>query len=155
MWNFFIQLSLQFKIASSLKKVSKQASSNTVKVPERVRFWHENVHLSANHSSASLSRRAVIGWELYIFLPKSYTFRDFDGRSSLMYRSDICIPNTIYYLGVWMLIEEVDSRGWCVACLGNQRPQIPAFLLKQVAPDNHILDNARRGHIFLHWTITL
>ena len=34
---------------------------NTVKVPERVQFWHENVHLSANHSSAFLSRRAVIG----------------------------------------------------------------------------------------------
>ena len=32
----------------------------TVEVPERVRFWHENVHLLANHSSALLSRRAVI-----------------------------------------------------------------------------------------------
>ena len=51
----------------------------TVRVPERVRFWHEIGHLSANHSSASFSRRAVIGWEVYIFMPKSYTFRDFDG----------------------------------------------------------------------------
>ena len=25
------------------------------------------------------SWRAVIGWEVYIFMPKSYTFRDFDG----------------------------------------------------------------------------
>ena len=33
----------------------------TVKVPERVQSWHENVHLSANHSSAFLSGRAVIG----------------------------------------------------------------------------------------------
>ena len=52
---------------------------NTVKVPERVQFWHENVHLSANQSTAFLTRRAVIGWKLYIFMPKSYTFRNFDG----------------------------------------------------------------------------
>ena len=51
----------------------------TVKVPERVRFGHENVHLSANHSSAFLTRRAVIGFEVHIFLPKSYTFRNFYG----------------------------------------------------------------------------
>ena len=31
----------------------------SVKVPEPVRFWHENVHLSANHSPAFLARRDV------------------------------------------------------------------------------------------------
>ena len=36
-------------------------TGTTVKVPERVRFWHENVNLSANHSSAFLTRGAVIG----------------------------------------------------------------------------------------------
>ena len=46
---------------------------------------HENVHLSANHSSAFLSRRAAIGWELYFFMPNSYTFRNFDGKPSRNY----------------------------------------------------------------------
>ena len=32
----------------------------TVKDPERVRYWHENVQLSINHNSSSLARRAVI-----------------------------------------------------------------------------------------------
>ena len=50
----------------------------TVKVPERVRFWHENVQLSINHSFLKESW-AVIGWEVYIFMPKSYTFANFDG----------------------------------------------------------------------------
>ena len=53
---------------------------NTVKVSERVRFWHGNVHLLANHSSALLSRRAVIGREVYIFMLTTYTFRDFDSK---------------------------------------------------------------------------
>ena len=35
---------------------------STVKVPERVRFWHEKVHLSANHSSSCKKRWAVIVW---------------------------------------------------------------------------------------------
>ena len=47
----------------------------TVKATERVQFWHENVPLLANHSSALLSRRAVIGWEVYIFMLNL----DFDG----------------------------------------------------------------------------
>ena len=45
--------------------------------PEYLAF--PNLHLSPNHSSAFLLRRAVIGWELYIFMPKLYAFRDFDG----------------------------------------------------------------------------
>ena len=48
----------------------------TVQVSERVRFWNENVHLSANHSPSCKKRWAVIGWGVYIFMPKSYTFRD-------------------------------------------------------------------------------
>ena len=35
-----------------------------VKVPERVRFWQENVHLSANDSLAFLSRRTLINQSL-------------------------------------------------------------------------------------------
>ena len=30
----------------------RDSTTGTVKVPERVRFRHENVHLSANHSSS-------------------------------------------------------------------------------------------------------
>ena len=52
----------------------------TVKVPERVQFGHENVPLSANHSSTFITKRALIGVEVYIFMPKLYTFRDFDGK---------------------------------------------------------------------------
>ena len=33
----------------------------TVKVPERVRFWHENVQLSTNHSSSSKESVAIFG----------------------------------------------------------------------------------------------
>ena len=51
----------------------------TVKVPEFVWFGHENVQLSANQRSAFLRRKAVIGLELYIYMPKSYMFRDFGG----------------------------------------------------------------------------
>ena len=52
----------------------------TVKVPERVRFCHENVQLSAaNHSFSWKKSGAVIGLEVYIFMPKSYTSRNFDG----------------------------------------------------------------------------
>ena len=52
----------------------------TVKVPERVRFCHENVQLSAaNHSFSWKKSGAVIGLEVYIFMPKSYRSRNFDG----------------------------------------------------------------------------
>ena len=52
-------------------------------VPDRVGFRRENVHLLANHNSAFLTGRAVIGQEdVYIFMPKSDTFRNFDGIAS-------------------------------------------------------------------------
>ena len=38
----------------------------TVKFPERVRFWHENVHFSVNHSSSCKKSYAVIGLEVFI-----------------------------------------------------------------------------------------
>ena len=38
----------------------------TVKVPEGVRFWHENVHFSVNHSSSCKKSYAVIGLEVFI-----------------------------------------------------------------------------------------
>ena len=41
----------------------------TVRALERVRFWHEKVHLSTNQSTAFLTRRAVIVWELYSLVP--------------------------------------------------------------------------------------
>ena len=54
-------------------------TSRTVKVPKRVRFWQENVHFSAAiHSSAFLSIIAAIVWEVCIFMPRSYTFGNFD-----------------------------------------------------------------------------
>ena len=42
--------------------------------------FHENVlvQISTNHSSSWKKRWALIGWEVYIFMPKSYTFRNFD-----------------------------------------------------------------------------
>ena len=48
-------------ILQQYKHKALKKTALTVKVTERVRFWHENVHLSANHSSAFLSGRAVIG----------------------------------------------------------------------------------------------
>ena len=59
----------------------------TVKVPERVRFRHENVQLSTNHSSSWKESWAVIGSVVYIFMPKSYTFRNFDGSEIPSYKS--------------------------------------------------------------------
>ena len=61
------------------KFLHKKHKLLTVKVPERVRFWHENVHLSANHNCSGKKSRGVIGSEVCIFLPKSYTFRNLDG----------------------------------------------------------------------------
>ena len=73
LWLLFIQLDLSW--------------CNTVKVPERVRFWHENVHvLLANHSSSCQKCWAVIGYEVYIFPAKSYTVRNLtDGTCMLEY----------------------------------------------------------------------
>ena len=48
----------------------------SVKAPERVRFWHENVRLSASHGSDLLTRRGLIGWEVYIFNPKIVHFQE-------------------------------------------------------------------------------
>ena len=61
------------------KFLHKKYKLLTVKDPERVRFWHENVQLSANHNSSGKKSWAVIGSEVYIFLPKSYMFRNLDG----------------------------------------------------------------------------
>ena len=49
----------------------------TVKVPERIRFWHKKVHLSANQSCSCKKSWVVIGWEVYFFMPKLY--QNFDG----------------------------------------------------------------------------
>ena len=77
---------------------------STVKVPVRVQFWHKNVHLSANHSSAFHVRRAVIGWEVFVFMAKSYTFRSFEDTiwehfvsSTKDYPSDLwCLLPTVW-----------------------------------------------------------
>ena len=52
----------------------------TIKVPERVRFWHENVQLSANHS-LSWKKLSVIALEVYTFSCQNHTcsLRYFDG----------------------------------------------------------------------------
>ena len=73
----------------------------TVKVPERVRFWHGNVHLSAYHSSSCKKSWAVTGLELYIFIPKSYTFRSFAGTASKTSRH--------FYLQTFFLIRAFEN----------------------------------------------
>ena len=60
-------------------------STSTVNVLERVRFWHKKVHLLANNSFAFLTRRAAIGREVYILMPKNRTPRNFDGITSSVY----------------------------------------------------------------------
>ena len=67
------------------------SSITTVRVPERVRFRYENVLLSTNHSSSWKKSWAVIGWEVYIFMPKSYTFRNFDGTGEVFNYSHVGI----------------------------------------------------------------
>ena len=64
-WQFTYVGSSVLQILHLFSEAQYDVTWPTVKVPERVRFWHEKVHNSANHISAFLSRRVVIGWEVY------------------------------------------------------------------------------------------
>ena len=59
-----LNISKQSFVMAEIENTSKihfDFLGSTVKVPERVQFRHENVHLSANHSSSWKQSWAVIG----------------------------------------------------------------------------------------------
>ena len=67
----------------------------TVKVPQHVQFWHVNVHMLANRGSSCNK-----GCEVYIFMPKSYAFRNFDGSN---------IHRTFHFL-IFLIHSEVRHK---------------------------------------------
>ena len=80
-WTLISRLSWFDKWCRNLKMwfrvIANKWITLTVKVPERIRFWHKKVHLSANQSCSCKKSWVVIGWEVYFFMPKLY--QNFDG----------------------------------------------------------------------------